>query len=142
RDVLDPYYERVESVLEPVPTPSDPELEKMRAFREMATAAGERVEELPIAVYFGEDRVNPFGGVPQQGCTNLARCNIGCPRHAKNTIDLTYLARAEREGAHVRPHREATRLTRPDSRGGHWRVSYRGLAGEDGGEVQAPVVVL
>src|SRR5207302_3750773 len=123
-------------------TPPDPKLRRSRAFNAMAVAAGQTTTPLPIAVYFGEDRINPFGGVPQSGCTSTARCNIGCPKHAKNTIDITYLARAEREGAHVRPHREATRLTPPDSRGGRWRVSYRGLAGEDGGELQAPVVVL
>jgi cholesterol oxidase len=145
RTALDPYYERVESVLEPVPTPADPPLDKMRAFREMASAAGKQPEELPIAVYFGEqDRVNPFGGVPQSGCTNLARCNIGCPRHAKNTIDLNYLARAEREGAHVRPRCEVLRLEPPSSSstGGLWRVGYRGLGDAANGEVSAPVVVV
>jgi cholesterol oxidase len=143
RAALDPYYERVESVLEPVTTPADPELDKMRAFREMAAAAGEQATELPIAVYFGEeDRLNPFGGVPQSGCTNLARCNIGCPRHAKNTIDLNYLARAEREGAHVIVQCEVQRLDPPDSPGGRWRLSYRGLGDASDGEIEAPVVVL
>jgi cholesterol oxidase len=143
RPVLDPYYERVESVLEPAPTPTQPPLDKMRAFREMATAAGEEATELPIAVYFGdEDRVNPFGGVRQSPCINLARCNIGCPQHAKNTIDLNYLARAEREGAQVRPHCEVLRLHPPGSIGGRWRVSYRGLGDARDDDVQAPVVVL
>jgi cholesterol oxidase len=143
RAVLDPYYERVESVLEPVATPKHPEMDKMRAFREMAAAAGEQATELPIAVYFGEeDRVNPFGGARQSGCTNLARCNIGCPRHAKNTIDLNYLARAEREGADVRAHCEVRRLQPPDAPGGHWGVNYRGLGDANDGELKAPVVVL
>ncbi|MGH2855121.1 MAG: GMC family oxidoreductase N-terminal domain-containing protein, partial [Solirubrobacteraceae bacterium] len=126
RPTLDPYYERVESVLEPRATPPAPPLAKVRAFEGMAAAAGEPTTPLPIAVHFGEDRLNPFGGVPQRGCTNLARCNIGCPRHAKNTIDLTYLARAELEGAHVRAHREVTRLDPPAAPGGRWRVRYRG----------------
>jgi cholesterol oxidase len=143
RAALDPYYERVESVLEPVQTPADPELDKIRAFREMASAAHEPVTELPIAVYFGEqDRTNPFGGVPQSGCTNLARCNIGCPRHAKNTIDLNYLARAEGEGAEVRAQCEVLRLDPRDATGKDWRVSYRGLADVYDGQVEAPVVVL
>lgn len=142
RAALDPYYARVESVLEPVPTPPQPPLARIRAFREMATAAGEEATALPIAVHFGEDRMNPFGGAPQSGCINLARCNIGCPRHAKNTIDLNYLARAERDGAHVRPHCEALRLDPPGSAGRHWRVGYRGLAGGANGHVEAPVVVL
>jgi cholesterol oxidase len=142
RASLDPYYERVESVLEPRATPAQPQLDKVRAFKGMAAAAGRHATLLPIAVHFGEDRVNPFGGVPQQGCTNLARCNIGCPRHAKNTIDLTYLARAEREGADVRSHCEAMRLDPPASPGGRWRVSYRGLSDTDDGGVHAPILVL
>ena len=142
RAALDPYYERAESVLEPRTTPPAPPVPKIRAFREMAAAAGEQATELPIAVHFGEDRENPFGGVPQSGCTNLARCNLGCPRHAKNTIDLNYLARAEREGAHVRPRCEVLRLDPPRSLGGRWRVSYRGLGGAGDGDVESPVVVL
>lgn len=143
RATLDPYYERVESVLEPVPTPAEPPLDRVRAFREMADAAGRHATDLPIAVYFGEeDRVNPFGGAPQSGCTNLARCNIGCPRHAKNTIDLNYLARAERDGAELRANCEVRRLDPPDSPGGRWRVSYRGLGDANDGQVDAPVLVL
>ena len=142
RASLDPYYERVESVLEPRPTPSDPPLAKIRAFNAMAAAAGETATPLPIAVHFGEDRINEFGGVPQRGCTNTARCDIGCPRHAKNTIDLTYLARAEREGAHVRPQSEVRRLDPPRSAGEPWRVSFRGLGDADDGTAEAPVLVL
>jgi cholesterol oxidase len=142
RDALDPYYDRVETVLEPRATPTEPPLAKVKAFETMALAAGEVATALPIAVHFGEDRLNPFGGVAQSGCTNLARCNIGCPRLAKNTIDLTYLARAEREGADVRPQCEVMRLDPPGSPGGRWRVGYRGLGDADGGDVEAPVVVL
>jgi cholesterol oxidase len=142
RTSLDPFYERVESVLEPRPTPSDPHLAKVRAFEGMAAAAGQQTTSLPIAVHFGEDRVNPFSGVKQSACTNTARCDIGCPRHAKNTIDITYLARAEREGAVVRPHCEARRLEPPAVRGGPWRVSFRGLGDADDGSVEAPVLVL
>jgi cholesterol oxidase len=142
RAALDPYYDRVESVLEPVPTPPVPPISRIRAFRNMAEAAGEQPTALPIAVHFGEDRLNPFGGVPQSGCENLTRCDIGCPLHAKNTIDLNYLARAEREGADVRTKREVRRLDPPTTNGGRWRVSYRGLGDAGDGEVTAPVVVL
>jgi cholesterol oxidase len=142
RTSLDPYYERVESVLEPRTTPTDPHLAKVRAFEGMAAAAGQSATSLPIAVHFGEDRVNPFSGVKQSACTNTARCDIGCPRHAKNTIDITYLARAEREGAIVRPHCEVRRLEAPASPDGPWRVSFRGLGDADDGSVEAPVLVL
>jgi cholesterol oxidase len=142
RAALDPYYERVESVLEPRATPALPELAKVRAFDGMASLAGRQTTPLPIAVHFGEDRVNPLGGVAQQGCTNLARCNIGCPRSAKNTIDITYLARAEADGAEVRAHSEARRIDPPPTPAGCWRVSYRGLDGNRDGQVEAPIVVV
>jgi cholesterol oxidase len=142
RAALDPYYERVESVLEPRPTPAEPALDKIRAFRGMAAAAGKAATSLPIAVHFGEDRVNPFSGVPQGACTNTARCDIGCPRRAKNTVDLTYLARAEKDGATVRTHCDVRRIEGPAANGDPWRVSYRGLGDADDGSVEAPVLVL
>jgi cholesterol oxidase len=142
RAALDPYYARVESVLEPRTTPPQPPLNKVRAFDAMASAAGRKATLLPIAVHFGEDRTHPFGGAQQQGCDNLGRCNIGCPRGATNTIEKTYLARAESEGAEVRAHCEVLRLQPRGSRGEAWRVSYRGLGDRDDGAVEAPVVVL
>lgn len=40
----------------------------------------------------------------QQGtCVHCGNCDIGCPVQAKNTLDLNYLARAEQQGAEVRP---------------------------------------
>jgi cholesterol oxidase len=143
RSELDRFYDKVEAVLEPTATPGTPPLPKVRAFRNMGKLANREATPLPLAVYFGEeDRRNPFSDAPQSGCTNLARCDIGCPRHAKNTIDLTYLAHAERGGAEVRPHREVLRLDPPAAIGGHWRVSYRGLGDVADGSVEAPVVVL
>jgi cholesterol oxidase len=143
RSVLDRFYDKVEAVLQPVAAPSEPPLAKVRAFTNMGKLAGKDATPLPLAVYFGdEDRTNPFGGVPQSGCTNLALCDIGCPRHAKNTIDLTYLAHAEGNGAEVRPHCEVLRLEPPAAEGGRWRVSYRGLGDVEGGSIEAPVVVL
>lgn len=137
-DSLDPFYRRVEEALDPRPTP---ELPKTRAFAAAGTAVGKAAELTPLAVHFGDDRLNPFSGVPQQGCTNLGQCLLGCPRHAKNTIDLTYLARAEREGAEVFPLHEVLRLA--PRRGGHgWRIGFRDLQYRTRGTVEAPVVVL
>ena len=117
RDELDPYYERTEEVLEPRATPDRPPLRKLEALDAQARLARRPNERLPLAVHFGEDRRNPFSGVAQGGCTNLARCDLGCPRHAKNTVDLTYIARAEQLGAEVRPLHEARRLESPRSSG-------------------------
>lgn len=137
---LEPFYKRVEGVLEPRATPD--RLDKVRAFG----AAGAHVERpsqlVPLVVHWGEDRINPFSDVPQQGCTNLARCMLGCPRHAKNTIDLTYLARAERHGAVVFALHEVVRLEAPRQGRPLWRVGFRDLHHKRGGDVEARLVVL
>ena len=62
---------------------------------------------------FGAARKHPFSGVPQEGCQNLGRCDIGSPVQAKNTVDITYIARAETHGADVRPLHLATALAVP-----------------------------
>lgn len=99
RETLDPWYDRTEDALQPRPTPAEPELPKVRAFAAAGRVAGREAEPLPIAVHFGEPREHPFSGVRQEGCQNLARCDLGCPVLAKNTVDITYLARAEALGA-------------------------------------------
>ncbi|MET0973282.1 MAG: GMC oxidoreductase [Thermoleophilaceae bacterium] len=138
RSALDPYYDRTEDALEPVPTPDG--LRKLAAFDALAARAGMTAERLPLAVNFEAERLNPFSGVPQGRCENLARCNIGCPLHAKNTVDITYVARAEQVGAEVFPLHEVERLER--AAGGGWQVSYRDLETRARGVVSAPVVVL
>jgi cholesterol oxidase len=142
RQKLDPYYDLADTVLEPRSTPDDPPLRKTAAFEAAGVRAGRTAERLPIAVHFGEDRAHPLSGAPQQGCTNLARCDLGCPRHAKNTVDITYLARAEALGAEVRPLHEALRLDPPGAGNPHWRVGFRELENGARGEVEAPVAIL
>jgi cholesterol oxidase len=139
---LDPYYDRTEEALEPRATPDDPALPKIAAFAAAGERTGRVAERLPLAVHFGDDRLNPFSGVPQRGCTNLGRCDIGCPRLAKNTVDITYIARAEADGAEVYPLHEATRIDPPADPGGHWRVGFRDLQYHVQGSVQAPTVIL
>jgi cholesterol oxidase len=141
RSSLDPYYARVEEALEPRPVP-DPAPAKVEAFAGLAGRVGREAERVPLAVHFGDDRVNPFGGRGQSGCTNLGRCMTGCPRHAKNTIDLTYLARAEQHGAEVRPLHEVIRLRPPRRAGGRWDVAFRNLETGQEGRVMAKTVVL
>lgn len=140
RQVLDPYYDRTEAALLPMEVPE--ELPKMRAFAAAGKQVGKQAERLPLAVNFEGDRVHPFSGVPQKRCENLGRCDIGCPIHAKNTIDITYVARAEEAGAEVRPLNEVVRLDPPRNEGAHWHVKMRDL--EHGGEAElhAPLVVL
>jgi len=139
---LRPYYDRTEAALQPRETPAEPALPKIRAFDAMAARAGLTPSRLPIAVHFGEDRRHPFSGVPQQGCDNLGRCDIGCPRNARNTVDITYVARAESHGAEVYPLHEVLQIDPPERAGDAWRVRFRDLQYRTGGEVSAAVVVL
>ncbi len=142
RESLDPYYARTEEALDPRPAPAQPELPKVEAFAAAGARAGRSAERLPLSVHFGEDREHPFSGVPQQGCENLARCNLGCPRNAMNTVAITYVARAEANGAEVFPLHEVLRIEPPARSGGRWRVGFRNLQYGNRGQVEAPVLVL
>ena len=127
----------------PRTTPAEPALRKLAAFAEAGRLAGKEAEPLPIAVHFGEERDHPFSGVRQKGCDNLARCDLGCPLHARNTVDITYVKRAEDHGAEVHPHHLVTGLKPPSGPGERWRVAYRRLAEGGGtGVVEAGTVVL
>jgi cholesterol oxidase len=141
-DELDPWYTLTEDALDPRTTPPDPSLPKVNAFAAAAKNAGREANLLPIAVHFGEAREHPFSGVHQEGCQNLGRCDIGCPVNARNTVDITYVAQAERHGAEVRPARLVTTIDPPERAGGNWRIAYRALDEGDDGSVEAPVVVL
>jgi cholesterol oxidase len=142
RAELDSWYDKTEAALQPRATPDDPALDKVRAFAAAGRHAGKDADLLPIAVHFGADRVHPFSGVAQEGCQNLGRCDIGCPIAAKNTVDITYVARAEQHGAEVRPLHQVTRIEPPRTAGGQWRLSYENLGDGPDGEVQAPLVIL
>ena len=139
RTELDPWYDRTEEALTPRQTPPQPALDKVRAFAAMAGHAGRGAELLPLAVHFGPDRDNPFSGVRQQGCDNLGRCITGCPIGAKNTVDITYVAAAERDGAEVFPLHEVDRIE-PD--GDRWRVGFEQRDGGGKGSVSGKVLVL
>src|SRR4051794_22173432 len=139
RDELDPWYTLTEAALDPVTTPDDPALPKLHAFDAVGARAGRSAERLPIAVHFGEAREHPFSGVRQGGCENLGRCDIGCPVRAKNTVDITYLARAEQLGAEVRPLHLVTKF---EPAGDGWRVRFRHLGGGGDGSIEGGRLVL
>ncbi|HMJ72634.1 MAG TPA: GMC family oxidoreductase [Solirubrobacterales bacterium] len=142
RAQLDPWYTKTEEALDPVHTPAEPALAKVAAFAAAGHHVGREASPLPIAVHFGEKRKHPFSGVEQEGCENLGRCDLGCPIHAKNTVDITYIAKAEAEGAEVRELHLAEAIEPPPGRGGNWTVAFKNLDSGKRGSVEAPTVVL
>jgi cholesterol oxidase len=117
---LQPYYQKVRETLALVPIPAGQRTHRAELLRRAAGALGmgARVEEVPLAIAFDPaftyDRPDPLStrhsktfvnahGVTQGTCVHLGNCDIGCDVHAKNTLDLNYIAVAERHGAQVRP---------------------------------------
>ncbi len=113
RATLNPYYDLAEEMLEsaPLTPPSGRGLPKRtEAFLAAAAAAGRKPELVPIGVYTGADRVNPYSGKPQTACDYSGDCMLGCDLHAKNTLDLNYISVAERNGAEVLPLHQADKI--------------------------------
>jgi cholesterol oxidase len=119
-DELKPYYDRVGKMLNVQTVPDGQMTERTRVMKEGATAIGhgDRFRLLPLAVTFNpewnyqltdarsdthsKEWINDQG-VQQGTCVHCGNCCIGCQVKAKNTLDLNYLARAEKMGAEIRP---------------------------------------
>ena len=119
-DELKPYYDRVGKMLNLQTIPDGQLAERTRLMKEGAEAIGhgDRFRKLPLAVTFDPDwsyqQDDPRNdkhskswtndqGVQQGTCVHCGNCCIGCQVKAKNTLDLNYLAWAEKKGAEVRP---------------------------------------
>lgn len=132
-ETLRPCYERVRAMLAPEPIPHA--LQRLHAFEASHAAAGfpGRVERPPLAILWGEgeeEKLNRFGA-RQKPCNLCGLCALGCDRHAKNTLDLTYLKRAQALGAEIWPLCQVTRLV-PRAPG--YDVFFRRLS--ENGEAQ------
>jgi len=155
--VLEPYYERVRGMLDSKPLPDGQLTKRFLLMREAAEKTGnaDRFRKLDLAVTFDENFTpdpdaidsknsktftNRFG--KQQGtCYHCGNCDIGCDVSARNTLDLNYIADAERAGATVQPLSMVTHISRD---GDGWRVHYDRLANgrREPAEVVAKRVVL
>lgn len=128
RDSLDPYYGLAEAMLEsrPLRPPAGYQQLPTRStvFLDAARTAGYTAEQVPIAVYTDVDRLHPAGGTAQSACTYCGNCLFGCHLHAKNTLDINYLALAERHhGAEIFAlHEVKAILPLPD---GRYDVQFR-----------------
>jgi cholesterol oxidase len=120
RATLDPYYDRVRDMLGLAPLPPALWLPKRDRFRAAATAIGREVFDPDQAVSW-TDPETPG----REPCQLVAECEFGCQHGAKNTLDLTYLAKAERNGAKVMPDMAVESVAPADS---GYRVSVRETA--------------
>jgi cholesterol oxidase len=113
RHTLDPFYDRAKEILEarPLTPPAGLSLPaRTQALLDAGRAAGRQPELLDICVYTGPDRANPYSGAKQQACTYCGNCMLGCHLHAKNTLDLNYLALAQKSGAELYPLHEVSSI--------------------------------
>ncbi len=139
RTLLDPYYDLVGYMLDIKPITASPQglPPKTRLMRAVAERTG-RLDQFcypNVAIDFSAPgrAVRNKHDVPQEGCNYCGECDIGCNVHAKNTLDLNYLAIAERRGAQVSTQCEATRIEplMPADPAAGYRVYYRDYT--DGG---------
>jgi cholesterol oxidase len=127
RAALEPYYDLVAHMLDVRPVPPDPRTgelpPKTRLMAKAAGVLGQRdgFFHPNLAVRFEDPGPNRFG-VTQGTCTFSGECDIGCNEGAKNTLDLNYLALAERHGATVGTLTEAVHIARA---GDGYRVRLR-----------------
>jgi len=136
---LKPHYDEVARMLDVQELPDNQLTERTRLMREAAEACGwgDRFRKLPLAVSFcaewdpslpdaRDDRharqfVN-IHGKSQGTCVHCGNCDIGCQVSAKNTLDLNYLAEAEKDGAEIGSLHLVHKLE-PMPQG--WRVHYQ-----------------
>jgi cholesterol oxidase len=156
RDLLT-HYATVGEVMNVQRLPDNQWTPRTRLMRDAATAIGaaDRFRLLDLAVSFDTafdiDASRPLDysrtvwhsnaqGVRQGTCVHCGNCDIGCPVDAKNTLDRTYLALAEADGAEVRPLHLVTGIL-PEGTG--WRVQFDWLRdGRPSASVTAGLVVL
>lgn len=132
REELDPYYDLVAYMLDIKPITSRPNDQPFKT--SLMASVMDRLGRKDqfyypnIAVDLSDPKAgrheNKFG-VLQQGCSNCGECDIGCRFASKNTLDLNYLAVAEKLGAEVATRCQVARIV-PANPG--YLVSYRDFA--------------
>ena len=111
---LEPHYECVRPFLNPVEYPYADETPKTRAFNDAAETLGLDLFPPPLAVTFAKSGEKPKPGIPfdepaenlhnaqRYTCRLVGECDVGCNFGSKNSLDFTYLSKAERLRIHCR----------------------------------------
>jgi cholesterol oxidase len=96
RSTLDPFYDRVARMLSVSPLPVATNLPKRTLFHDAA-------KRMTRPVFDPDEAVNWKGPTEhgRENCRLCTECEFGCQYGAKNTLDFTYLALAEKLGAKI-----------------------------------------
>ena len=123
RQSLGPYYDKVAAVLSVRPLPPGVEVRKRDVYRDAAHRLGRPVFDPDQSVTW---EATPDMDTGRGPCRLVAECEFGCQHGAKNSVDLTYLARAERLGTEVRPGAAVSHISPVE---GGYLVEYRDSQG-------------
>jgi cholesterol oxidase len=113
---LKPHYDEAKRMLGVVNVDSDDASDDLLREYGEHLGVGDTYQKTPVGIYFGEaGKTVPdpfFGGEgpDRTGCTLCARCMVGCPVGAKNTLVKNYLWLAEQRGTDVIPDRTVTEI--------------------------------
>ncbi|HWT89998.1 MAG TPA: GMC family oxidoreductase N-terminal domain-containing protein, partial [Solirubrobacterales bacterium] len=113
---LKPHYDEAKRMLGVVNVETDDASDDLLREYGEHLGVGDTYTKTPVGIYFGEagETVpDPFfggEGPHRTGCTLCARCMVGCPVGAKNTLVKNYLWLAERRGTEVIPDRLVTEI--------------------------------
>lgn len=142
-ETLEPFYKNVISTMEASPYPlkennyyaDTPKSQIYETISKNITKSSDGIAEPrffrpDLAVRFngnfpGEQSKNSHGAT-QSSCIKCGECDIGCNIHAKNTLDLNYIFRAQNNvetKAEVRTNAEVTEIKKIES-GGYY-VTYK-----------------
>jgi cholesterol oxidase len=113
------------------------QLRKREVFHEAAAAMGRESFDTPQAVSWKQ----VFGaGEGRKTCQLCAECEFGCTYGAKNTLDFTYLAKAQDRGAQLETGRNVSHIA--PSPGGGWEVHYEDTSSGETGVVTGKRVIV
>jgi cholesterol oxidase len=113
---LTPHYAEAQRMLGVVNVDTDDAADDLLREYGEHIGVGDSYQKTPVGIYFGEaGKTVPdpfFGGEGphRTGCTLCARCMVGCPVGAKNTLVKNYLYLAEQRGVEVIPDRTVTEI--------------------------------
>ena len=137
RQSLEPFYSKVERMLSIAPLPKEFSLPKRNAFYQAGEKLGRAVFDPDEAVNWPSSQ--GASSANNGSCRFCAECEFGCQYGAKNTLDRTYLCRAEELRAQVR---EQSLVTAIEPQGKSFRIHFTDVTSDVSSTVSTDRVVV